>query len=63
MIGNLRGKTMTARDRCTSCNATLAETGCTRFPCPECEHEIQRCYRCREQSIAYTCPNCGFRGP
>jgi len=54
---------MTARDRCTSCNATLAETGCTRFPCRSVSMEIQRCYRCREQSIAYTCPNCGFRGP
>jgi predicted RNA-binding Zn-ribbon protein involved in translation (DUF1610 family) len=54
---------MIARDRCTSCNATLAETGSTRFPCPECASTIKRCHRCREQSIAYTCPNCGFGGP
>ena len=42
---------MTARDRCTSCNATLAEPGSTRFPCPLCGYEINRCHRCREQSI------------
>ncbi|NMA10247.1 zinc finger domain-containing protein [Methanoculleus chikugoensis] len=54
---------MTARDRCTSCNATLAEEGSTWFPCPVCAHEINRCYRCREQSIGYTCPKCGFQGP
>ncbi|HQD25714.1 MULTISPECIES: zinc finger domain-containing protein [Methanoculleus] len=54
---------MTAKERCTSCNATLAVEGSTGFPCPVCANTIYRCYRCREQSIAYTCPKCGFQGP
>ena len=54
---------MIASERCTSCNATLAEEGSTRFPCPVCGQRINRCYRCREQSIAYTCSKCGFQGP
>ncbi|HZD42601.1 MAG TPA: zinc finger domain-containing protein [Methanomicrobiales archaeon] len=49
--------------RCTSCNAPLAETGATEFNCPECTTVIRRCIRCRQQSILYECPKCGFRGP
>lgn len=49
--------------KCTSCNAPLAEVGGTSFGCPQCEYEIKRCERCREQSIAYMCPQCGFQGP
>ncbi|NLX49471.1 MAG: DUF1610 domain-containing protein [Methanospirillum sp.] len=49
--------------KCTSCNAPLAEVGGTGFLCPQCGTEIQRCYRCREQSIPYICPQCGFTGP
>ena len=33
------------------------------FACPACGVEITRCYRCREQSIPYVCPKCGFGGP
>jgi len=49
--------------KCTSCSAPLAEEGATEFGCPACGVEINRCYRCREQSIAYVCPKCGFGGP
>ncbi|HIH02820.1 MAG TPA: DUF1610 domain-containing protein [Methanoregulaceae archaeon] len=49
--------------KCTSCNAPLAEVGGTTFLCPQCEFEIKRCLRCREQSIPYMCPQCGFTGP
>jgi hypothetical protein len=49
--------------KCTSCNAPLAEEGATKFGCPACGVEISRCYRCREQSIPYVCPKCGFGGP
>jgi predicted RNA-binding Zn-ribbon protein involved in translation (DUF1610 family) len=49
--------------KCTSCNAPLAEEGACEFSCPVCSTEIKRCYRCREQSVAYTCPKCGFGGP
>ncbi len=48
---------------CTSCNAPLAEEGATEFGCPACGVKIDRCYRCREQSITYVCPKCGFGGP
>ncbi|MDD1676558.1 MAG: zinc finger domain-containing protein [Methanomicrobiales archaeon] len=49
--------------KCTSCNAPLAEIGATEFPCPEDGTLIRRCARCRQQSLAYTCATCGFRGP
>jgi predicted RNA-binding Zn-ribbon protein involved in translation (DUF1610 family) len=61
-IGILGGAIMSEK-KCTSCNAPLAEEGATEFGCPACGVEINRCYRCREQSIAYTCPKCGFGGP
>jgi predicted RNA-binding Zn-ribbon protein involved in translation (DUF1610 family) len=49
-------------EKCTSCNAPLAEEGWTSFPCPVCGDMICRCERCRHQSIEYACA-CGFRGP
>jgi predicted RNA-binding Zn-ribbon protein involved in translation (DUF1610 family) len=49
--------------KCTSCNSPLAEEGAAEFGCPKCDYQIRRCYRCREQSIPYTCPKCGFGGP
>ncbi len=49
--------------KCTSCSAPLAQRGATEFGCPKCGHEIRRCFRCREQSIPYICPQCGFSGP
>ncbi|MCC7564858.1 MAG: DUF1610 domain-containing protein [Methanomicrobiaceae archaeon] len=50
-------------EQCTSCRGQLAETGATSFKCPVCSGWIRRCYRCREQSVPYICPSCGFRGP
>ena len=61
-IGILGGAIMSDK-KCTSCSAPLAEEGATEFGCPACGVEISPCYRCREQSIPYTCPKCGFGGP
>ncbi|HTS32843.1 MAG TPA: zinc finger domain-containing protein [Thermoplasmata archaeon] len=50
--------------RCTSCGRAVPSLGATQFPCPSCgEVVIGRCARCRDQSVGYTCPKCGFRGP
>ncbi|MEK6911874.1 MAG: zinc finger domain-containing protein [Candidatus Thermoplasmatota archaeon] len=50
--------------RCSSCGVTLLGPGTTAFPCPNCgKATIGRCARCRDQSVAYRCPKCGFQGP
>ncbi|OGS48181.1 MAG: RNA-binding protein [Euryarchaeota archaeon RBG_16_68_13] len=50
--------------RCTSCGAVLSEKGSTSFLCPSCgKGAIGRCTRCRDQSVLYRCPTCGFEGP
>ncbi|HTP53654.1 MAG TPA: zinc finger domain-containing protein [Thermoplasmata archaeon] len=50
--------------RCTSCGRALPTPGGTQFPCPGCgEVVIGRCARCRDQSVLYHCPKCGFEGP
>ncbi|MHB8351413.1 MAG: zinc finger domain-containing protein [Thermoplasmata archaeon] len=50
--------------RCTSCGSALSGRGATHFPCPDCGAEtLGRCARCRDQSVAYRCPKCGFAGP
>jgi len=50
--------------RCTSCGRALPGPGGTQFPCPGCgDVTIGRCARCRDQSVLYTCPKCGFEGP
>jgi len=50
--------------RCTSCGRAVPAAGATQFPCPACgEVEIGRCARCRDQSVGYRCPKCGFEGP
>ncbi|MCI4361442.1 MAG: zinc finger domain-containing protein [Thermoplasmata archaeon] len=50
--------------RCSSCGMALAGKGAAHFPCPDCgEAILGRCARCRDQSVAYTCPKCGFVGP
>ncbi|MBN1280341.1 MAG: DUF1610 domain-containing protein [Candidatus Thermoplasmatota archaeon] len=54
---------MRKADRCISCGKGLLEQGSTTFQCPTCEEIIGRCSNCREQSVVYTCPKCGFRGP
>ncbi len=49
---------------CISCGIPLEGEGNSIFMCPNCgEAEIARCRHCRDQSVAYTCPNCGFQGP
>ncbi|MGA8542264.1 MAG: zinc finger domain-containing protein [Thermoplasmata archaeon] len=50
--------------RCTSCGRAVPAKGATQFPCPSCgEVTIGRCARCRDQSVPYHCPKCGFDGP
>ncbi|HTT15103.1 MAG TPA: zinc finger domain-containing protein [Thermoplasmata archaeon] len=50
--------------RCTSSGHALPAPGGTQFPCPGCGIEvIGRCARCRDQSVLYKCPRCGFEGP
>jgi len=49
---------------CTSCGTGLVEIGYTVFKCPNCgKATIARCRRCRNQSVEYKCPECGFVGP
>jgi Zn-ribbon RNA-binding protein len=62
-LGNPWRNLIMSDKNCTSCNAPLAEEGATEFGCPACGVKINRCYRCREQSISYVCPKCGFGGP
>ncbi|MFZ0892639.1 MAG: zinc finger domain-containing protein [Thermoplasmata archaeon] len=50
--------------RCTSCGRGLGGKGSTHFLCPQCgEATIGREARCRDQSVTYHCPVCGFEGP
>ncbi len=50
--------------KCTSCGRSLRASGATQFLCPSCgEATIGRCARCRDQSVTYRCPKCGFEGP
>lgn len=50
--------------RCTSCGSALTGHGSTHFLCPDCGVEtLGRCPRCRDQSVSYRCPKCGFAGP
>ncbi|ADE37118.1 MULTISPECIES: HVO_2753 family zinc finger protein [Methanohalophilus] len=48
---------------CTSCGVHLSDKGFARFACPECDTELGRCIKCRQQSNNYVCPKCGFMGP
>ncbi len=49
---------------CTSSGTVISGRGATHFPCPSCgQATIGRCARCRDQSVPYRCPNCGFLGP
>ncbi|MCI4369103.1 MAG: zinc finger domain-containing protein [Thermoplasmata archaeon] len=50
--------------KCTSCGLALSARGATHFQCPDCgEATLGRCPRCRDQSVTFRCPNCGFEGP
>jgi hypothetical protein len=48
---------------CSTCGANLLGTGYVMFPCPECESEIYRCFKCRKLGNSYVCEKCGFEGP
>lgn len=50
---------------CTSCRRLLRpDEKAVIFSCPNCgQVEIIRCYKCRKQTVKYTCPVCGFTGP
>ncbi|HYK93572.1 MAG TPA: zinc finger domain-containing protein [Thermoplasmata archaeon] len=50
--------------KCTSCGSALSGRGATHFPCPDCgQVTLGRDARCRDQSVLYKCPQCGFEGP
>jgi hypothetical protein len=49
---------------CSSCGVRLVEKMETTFLCPSCgKVTIGRCRNCRDQSVHYKCPECGFTGP
>jgi len=49
---------------CSSCGVRLIGNRDTRFNCPSCGSAvIGRCEQCRDQSIGYKCPQCGFKEP
>jgi predicted RNA-binding Zn-ribbon protein involved in translation (DUF1610 family) len=49
---------------CSSCGIRLSGRGSTVFKCPQCGRaDIGRCARCRDQSVAFKCAECGFEGP
>lgn len=51
-------------ESCSSCGIRLTGRGVTTFLCPGCsETTMGRCPQCRDQSVAYLCESCGFRGP
>ncbi|HLE46276.1 MAG TPA: zinc finger domain-containing protein [Thermoplasmata archaeon] len=55
---------MRPEKRCVSCGLVIGGRGTTSFPCPNCGNvTIGRCQQCRDQGVAYACPECGFRGP
>jgi len=54
---------MKKAEKCITCGKGLLGRGSTTFQCPTCDVIIGRCNSCREQSIEYVCPKCGFKGP
>lgn len=51
-------------ERCSSCGTRLLGKGVTTFACPSCGNgKMGRCAQCRDQSVTYTCAECGFQGP
>jgi predicted RNA-binding Zn-ribbon protein involved in translation (DUF1610 family) len=48
---------------CTASGVPLVDAASTSFPCPDCGHAIGRSPRCRDQGVAWICPDCGFQGP
>ena len=51
-------------ETCASCGTRILGKAATSFMCPSCgEGHLGRCAQCRDQSVAYTCKDCGFTGP
>ncbi len=49
---------------CSSCGTRLIDKGTVVFNCPNCDTgKIGRCAHCRDQSVPYICPECGYEGP
>jgi len=59
-----QAKAMENEKVCSSCGVRLIGKSTTFFLCPMCgQSEIGRCPNCRDQSVKYACPKCGFSGP
>lgn len=55
---------MSEEHRCASCGTRLTGKGNVIFKCPGCgAKELGRCPQCRDQSVEYRCPDCGYEGP
>jgi predicted RNA-binding Zn-ribbon protein involved in translation (DUF1610 family) len=52
---------MNLMEECISCGKK--DFNGISFPCPKCKTKLTRCQKCRDLSIDYTCPKCGFVGP
>ncbi|MCA1814560.1 MAG: zinc finger domain-containing protein [Halobacteriales archaeon] len=51
-------------ETCSSCGVRLLGKGSATFACPSCgAGKLGRCAQCRDQSVTYTCAECGFQGP
>ena len=50
-----------AIEKCTSCNAPLAESGATKFYCPACCAEIKRSVSAGNRAMVYNCGKSGSR--
>ncbi|MDP6157040.1 MAG: zinc finger domain-containing protein [Candidatus Thermoplasmatota archaeon] len=51
-------------ENCSSCGKRLKGIVFAAFQCPNCgETALARCWNCKNQSIGYECPECGFLGP
>jgi len=49
---------------CASCGTRLVGQGDVIFKCPGCDvKQLGRCVQCRDQSVEYICPDCGYEGP
>ena len=49
---------------CASCGIRLVGKGSVVFKCPGCgKADIGRCAQCRDQSVLFTCQDCGYEGP
>ena len=55
---------MENEQECASCGTRLTGKGDVIFKCPGCgKKQMGRCAQCRDQSVVYNCPDCGYEGP